>query len=102
MMTRPRRAIEAIKALRSITTAAQAERGFISSRIYQEVGNPEVLCLEQDWSNELELKSHIRSSCFTDLLMLMETALEAPKLEFHSVSEIHGLEYVEAVRFGDK
>ena len=34
--------------------------------------------------------------------MLMETALEAPMLEFHSVSETRGLEFVEAVRFGDK
>ncbi len=102
MMAQPRRAVEAIKALRSITNAAQVERGFISSRIYQEAGNPEALCLEQDWNSEPELKSHIRSSCFTDLLMLMETALEAPRLEVHLVSLVHGFEYVEAVRFGDK
>jgi quinol monooxygenase YgiN len=102
MIARPRRSTEAIKALRSITFAAQVERGFISSRIYQEVGNPEALCMEQDWSSEPELKSHIRSSCFTDLLMLMETAIEAPKLEVHSVSETRGLEFVEAVRFGNK
>jgi quinol monooxygenase YgiN len=101
MMAQPRRAVEAIKTLRSITIAAQVERGFISSRIYQEAGNPEALCMEQDWSSEPELKSHIRSSCFTDLLMLMETSLEAPTLEVHSVSELGGLEYVESVRFGD-
>jgi quinol monooxygenase YgiN len=102
MMARPRRSVEAIKALRSITSAAQVERGFISSRIYQEVGNPDALCLEQDWSSEPELKSNIRSSCFTDLLMLMETSHEAPTLEVHSVSETRGLEFVEAVRFGNK
>jgi quinol monooxygenase YgiN len=88
---RPRRAVEAIKALRSITIAAQVKRGFISSRIYQEVDNPEALCLEHEWSSEPELKSHIRSSCFTDLLMLMETALEAPMPEVNLVSEIRGL-----------
>ena len=27
---------------------------------------------------------------------------KAPMLEFRSVSEIRGLEYVEAIRFGDK
>ena len=102
MVARPRRAVEAIKALRSITIAAQVERGFISSRIYQEVGNPEALCMEQDWNSEPELKSHIRSSAFTDLLMLMETALEAPILEVNSFSDIGGLAYVERVRFGDK
>jgi quinol monooxygenase YgiN len=102
MMVRPQSAVQAIRAMRSITVAAQVERGFVSSRIYQEVGNPQVLCLEHDWNSEPELKSHIRSSCFTDLLMLMETALEAPVLEVHSVSETRGLEYFEEVRFGDK
>jgi hypothetical protein len=58
--------------------------------------------MEQDWSSEAELKSHIRSSCFTDLLMLMETAVEPPMLEVHLVSETRGLEFVEAVRFGNR
>lgn len=98
----PRHAAEAVKALRSITIAARGERGYLASRIYQEVSNPEALCLEQDWNSEPELKSHIRSSCFTDLLMLMETAPQAPVLEVRSVNETHGLEYIEAVRYGDK
>ena len=101
MTARPHHAVEAVKALRSLTIAAQTERGYMSGRIYQEVGNPDVLCLEEDWSSEQALKSHIRSSSFTDLLMLMETAPEAPVLEVRSVAGIHGLEYVEAVRFGD-
>jgi len=101
MTTHPRRAIEAVRALRSITIAAQVERGFITSRIYQEADKPEVVCLEEDWSSEQALKSHIRSSSFTDLLMLMETASEAPVLEVRSISAMRGLEYVEAVRFGD-
>jgi quinol monooxygenase YgiN len=101
MMARPRRAAEAVKALRSITSAAKTERGFMTSRTYQEVDNPEALCLEEDWCSESELKSHIGSECFTDLLSLMETAPEAPVLEIRSVSAIHGLEYIEAIRFGN-
>lgn len=101
MTARAHHAVEAIQALRSITIAAQVERGFIASRIYQEAGHPEVICLEEDWLNEQALKSHIRSSSFTDLLMLMETAPEEPVLEVRGVREVHGLEYVEAVRFGD-
>ena len=76
------------------------ERGFLASRIYQEVENPEALCLEEDWSSEPELKSHIRSSCFTELLLLMETAPEAPVLDVRDIPITHGLEYIEAVRFG--
>jgi quinol monooxygenase YgiN len=101
MTAQPQRAVEAIKALRCITVEAQVERGYLASRIYQEVGNPEALCLEEDWSSEPELKSHICSSCFTELLLLMETAPEAPVLEVRAIPKIHGLEYIEAIRFGD-
>ncbi len=102
LKVRPLGAEEAIHALRYVTIAAQVERGFIASRIYREIGDSEAICLEEDWSSEPALKSHIRSSHFTDLLMLMETAPEAPVLEVRSVSEVHGLEYVEAVRFGER
>jgi quinol monooxygenase YgiN len=101
MTAQPRRAIEAVKALRCITVEAQVERGYLGSRIYQEVGNPDALYLEEDWSSEPELKSHIRSSCFTELLLLMETAPQAPVLEVRAIPKTHGLEYIEAVRFGD-
>jgi quinol monooxygenase YgiN len=100
MVSRPSCAVEAVQALRSITISAKLERGFTASRIYQEVGNPEALCLEEDWNSEQELKFHIRSSCFTDLLLLMETSPEVPVLEVGAVSAVSGLEYVEAVRFG--
>ena len=56
MTARQHDAAEVVKALKSITIAAQVERGFIGSRIYQEVGTPEVLCLEEDWSHEAETK----------------------------------------------
>ncbi len=101
MTARPRRAAEAVKALRLTTIAARAERGYLGSRIYQEADNPEALCLEEDWSNEQALKSHMCSNSFTDLLLLMETASETPVLEVRVVSAVRGLEYVEAVRFGD-
>jgi anti-sigma B factor antagonist len=98
MMSPPRRAVAAIKAqaigvllnqcvvcvqenilqhfaawvvfrgMRLIAIAAQVERGFIASRIYPEVGDPEALYLQEDWSSEQELKSNIRSSCFTERL----------------------------------
>ena len=101
MIARPHHAEQTVKALRALTTAAQTERGYMAGRVYRDVRNPEVLCLEEDWSNEQALKSHVRSACFTDLLMLMETAPEAPVLEVRGVREVHGLEYIEAVRFGD-
>lgn len=91
---------ETIRALRSIVVATQAERGLLASRIYQETDNPRMLCLEADWSSEALLRSYMRSSCFTALLMLMETASDPPVLQVHVVGEVHGLDYVDEVRFG--
>jgi quinol monooxygenase YgiN len=101
MMARPKRSLEAIEALRAIRTAARMDRGFIEGRIYQEAGNPDALCFEQDWSSEPELRSHIRSSCFTDLLMLMETSPEAPTLEIHFLTNLFGMKYIEQIRYSD-
>jgi quinol monooxygenase YgiN len=101
MIVRPRHSRQTIETLRSIMSAAQTERGFIAGRIYQEVDNCDSLCLEQDWYSEQALRSHIRSSYFTDLLMLMETAPVEPVFEVHSVSDVLGLNYVETVRFSD-
>lgn len=60
-MTAPRRrAIQAVSALlRFITTRARAEPGYLSSRTYQDVEDPEALCLEEHWSTETALKSHL-------------------------------------------
>jgi quinol monooxygenase YgiN len=67
MMAQPYPAIEAVKALR--LSGLPPERGFIASRIYQLVDDPEALCLQEDWTSEAELKSDIRSSCSTRLLL---------------------------------
>jgi quinol monooxygenase YgiN len=90
---------ETIQALRYISAAVQDERGFLGSRIYQEAENPGVIYMQEEWLSEPLLRSRIRSGSFTNLLLLMETSPEEPLLEICSVREVHGLEYVEAVRF---
>jgi quinol monooxygenase YgiN len=88
-----------VRALQSLTREAQFERGFIDSRIYQNVDDPQSLCLEQDWASAAELESHIRSICFSKLLQIVETAVETPVLEVYIISAVRGLEYIDALRF---
>jgi quinol monooxygenase YgiN len=99
MIAQPHHAVGTIKALRQIASGARLKQGYLRSRMYQDVENAEAFCFQEDWGSESTLKSHIRSRDFTNLLMLMETAAEAPALEVRSVAGIHGLEYIEAVRF---
>jgi arylsulfatase A-like enzyme len=49
-----------VKALRSIMLPARAERGFVSSRIYQEVDKPEALCYVEEWADLAQMEEQIK------------------------------------------
>ena len=89
-----------VKALRSIMLPARAERGFVSSCIYQEVDQPEALCYVEEWATPAQMEDQIRSRRFGRLLAVMETAPKKPVLEVRSVSETLGLDYISTIRLG--
>ena len=89
-----------VMALRSIMLPARAERGFVSSRIYQEVDAPEVLCYVEEWASPAQMEEQIRSRRFGRLLAVMETAPKKPVLEVRSLSETRGLDYISTIRLG--
>ncbi len=90
-----------VRALRSIMLPARAERGFISSSIYQEVDSPETLCYVEEWASPAQMEDQIRSRRFGRLLAVMETAPKKPVLEVRSMSETQGLDYISAIRLGN-
>ena len=89
---------ELVQALRAVMRSARAEKGFIACHIYQEAGDANSICYEEHWEARKDLEEQVRSSRYTRLLTLMESAVEQPSLEFHFVSETRGLEYVAEVR----
>ena len=90
-----------VAALRSIMLPARAERGFISSRIYQEVDRPEALCYIEEWASPEQMEDQIRSRRFGRLLAVMETAPRKPVLEVRAISENRGLDYISMLRLGN-
>ncbi|MDM8007945.1 MAG: hypothetical protein QUV05_17540 [Phycisphaerae bacterium] len=101
MVAYPRRATEMIRALRSLMLPLQAASGFVSCSLYSEPDRPEALCYVEEWQTPEELDRVIRSSHYTQLLALMEAAAEPPDLRLNWVTDVKGLEYLEAVRLGD-
>ena len=89
---------ELLQALHSLMRPARAEKGFLTSQILLDVDDASAIRYEEWWESGEELESQVRSARFTRLLALMESATERPSLEFHSVAETRGLEYVAAVR----
>jgi quinol monooxygenase YgiN len=91
---------EMLQALRSVMLAAQVEPACVSAQLFREVGEPQAFRYVEEWRDEEHLERRIRSRAFSRLLALMETAPEAPVLEFYVGSEVRGLAYVAALRDG--
>jgi quinol monooxygenase YgiN len=97
----PVHAAEMIQALRSIMLSARSERGYVSSRIYQEVDKPEALYYVEEWASPEQMEEQIISRRLGRLLALMETAPRPPVLEIRSISEARGLDYIGSIRLGN-
>jgi quinol monooxygenase YgiN len=78
--------------------SARAEKGLITCHLYQEADNPYAICYEEQWEARKDLEDQVRSTRYTRLLTLMESAAEQPTLDFHFVSETRGLDYIEGIR----
>jgi quinol monooxygenase YgiN len=102
MVAYPRRRAEMIQALRSLMLPLPAAPGFISCCLGQEADDANTICYAEKWHTPEDLDRQIRSSHYTRLLALMEEAAEPPELRLHWVTEVKGLEYLEAVRLGDR
>jgi quinol monooxygenase YgiN len=100
LAVRPSHSAGVLQALRSLMLALPAAPGFISCQLYVEAGVPNSLCYVEEWQTAQDLDQQIRSSHWTRLLALMEEAVEPPGLRLQWVTDVKGLEYLEAVRLG--
>jgi quinol monooxygenase YgiN len=98
MVAHPRRRAEIIQAFQSIMLPLKAARGFISCRLCQEAGDANTLCYMEEWHTPEDLDRQICSAHYTRLLALIEEAAEPPDLRLNWVTDIKGLEYLEALR----
>lgn len=91
-----------LKALRSLMRSARAEKGFVLCRLCLDADDANTISYEERWQTRADFEAQLRSDRYTRLLTLMESAAEAPSLEFNCISESRGLDYIEAVRAGHR
>ncbi len=94
----PGRLQQTLVALRAVELPVRLTRWKVRTHLSQETENNHVLNYVEEWADVEELNEQIQSPRFAQLLALMETAAEAPSLQFLFVSEIRGLDYVAQVR----
>ena len=94
----PERRNDFLTSARLLAGPTQILPSCISCRFYEEIENPDVILLVEEWKSRSDLEHHIASDKYRILLSLMEFSVEPPKIKFNTVSSKEGIEVIEAVR----
>jgi quinol monooxygenase YgiN len=78
----------------------RVEPGCLSCGLFQETGAGDEFLYVEEWETPQQLERHMRSARYERLLAMMEASDRQPVLRYCSVSDVRGLEYLEAVRLG--
>jgi quinol monooxygenase YgiN len=92
---------EALKILRSIAKKCWFYPGFISSNIYGDLEEENVIMIEEMWRDQENLERHLRSGEYLNLLLVLEMALKEPAIRFNTISSSTGIETIEKARARD-
>jgi quinol monooxygenase YgiN len=94
----PGRPNDFVEVFWSLLGPVRVEAGCLECGLYHEVGNENVLVYVERWETPEQLERHMRSARYERLLAVMEASAQPPQLRYHVVSDVKGLEYLEAVR----
>jgi quinol monooxygenase YgiN len=94
----PKNGTELGKALSSLLGPTRAEPGCLSCLLYQDWFDTNVLYIESRWATLDNLIHHVRSDNYKRLLLLMELGAEPPNIEFLTVNDVKGLDFIETTR----
>ena len=90
-----------VHALRFLASPTSFEPGCLGCRVSTEESDESMVRYEEEWATEEAMRLRVRSERFTQLLEVLESAPEAPGVQFDFVSQTRGLDYVEEVRKND-
>ncbi len=88
---------EAQDILASLIERVKIEEGCLSCCLYQDALETNTLMFEAAWSDEENLKKHLRSDEFRKALLVVEMAIEPPEIRFGRIACPTGKRTIEEV-----
>lgn len=73
---KPERVQEFMGLCKNLIEETLKEKGCIEYGVYQELGNPEILTMLEEWKDESSLDQHIKSDHFREIFPLLSECLE--------------------------
>jgi len=97
IMVSPEKRNASLDLLKSIIGPIQVKPGCSNCRIYQDLEDKNCLVMMQEWESEAELHNFIRSGDYRKILALIDLSREPPEIQFNTVSNADGIEFIERV-----
>jgi quinol monooxygenase YgiN len=92
------RSHQLVQALHTLMRETLRRGGCSGAHIAADVDAADAFWYVEDWKDAAALEAQFTTDGFSQLLALIETAAEAPVVEFRVVSATRGLDYVAEVR----
>ena len=89
---------ELLSACRSIIDKTRTEKGCIGCRYYQDIGNGNLIYVEETWRHRSYLDKHFRSEIFSALLGAMKLLGETHEIQINDGYQTQGIETVQSAR----
>ena len=88
---------EVLQVLLCLKGPTEVSRGCRACRILQDVEDDQVLTYLVQWDTQDEIEEHLRSERFRRLLPYIEMSREPPQVEFSTIDQVRGIEFLVAV-----
>ncbi len=89
---------EAIQILKMTAESTRIQMGCLSYHIYHDAQVEGAFMVEEVWESQEALNRHLRSDNYRKMLLVAEMAIEAPAIEFLTVTQSGGLEIIGKAR----
>jgi quinol monooxygenase YgiN len=98
MAVPPQKSDAVLGILRSVLEHCRDNPRCLSSHLYADLQERNVLMLDEVWSAQEDLDHHLRSDEFRNLLLALELAVKRPEIKFNVISTSTGIETIEKAR----
>jgi quinol monooxygenase YgiN len=85
-------------ALQDLAAAVRTHPGCVGCSVSSDLSTTGLMRYSEQWRTESDLRDRLQSDTFLRLASLLDSASEAPKIEFQLEQGIRGLDYLEEVR----
>ena len=89
---------QVVRSLRALSGPTRLESGCLACRVFTDTDDCSKLLYLEMWDTGEQLVTRLRSKSYRHVLAAMEESVAPPELQFYWISEVKGIEFLEATR----